>query len=130
MRQRIFLYLEALNQTLWGSKEMRKLSREKHIYEVSADSAPAYEIDLGETVIVEVWDAFAGRYTVRRDEDNDESRANPITGPIYVRGLEPGDIAAIEIINVKTVDQGLLRAASGWKVIDIDNEVAAYSETL
>jgi len=109
---------------------MRKLSREKHVYEVSADSAPAYEIDLGETVIVEVWDAFAGRYTVRRDEDDDESRANPITGPICVRGLEPGDIAAIEIINVKTVDQGLLRAASGWKIIDINNEVAAYSETL
>ena len=109
---------------------MRKLSREKHIYELSAGCPPAYEVDLGETVIVEVWDAFTGRYTVRKDEEDDETRANAATGPIYIRGLEPGDIAAIEIINVKPVGQGILRSASGWRLIDIDDESAAYSEDL
>ncbi len=109
---------------------MRMLSREKYVYELNAGCPPAYEIDLGETVIVEAWDAFTGRYTVRKDEDDDETRANAATGPIYIRGLEPDDIAAIEIINVKPVGQGILRSASGWRLIDIDDGAAAYSEEL
>lgn len=113
-----------------GSEKMRRLSREKYIYEISADSAAAYEVDLGEIVIVEVWDAFAGRYTVRKDEEDDETLANPATGPIYVRDLKPGDIMAIEIVDVKTVDQGILRSSSGLKILDIDNGAAIYSESL
>jgi len=109
---------------------MRRLSREKHIYELSAGCTPAYEIDPGETVLVEAWDAFAGKYTVRKDEKDDDPRANPATGPIYVNGFEPGDIMAIEILDVKPVDQGLLRTKSGWKLIDIDDNFAAYSENL
>lgn len=109
---------------------MRRLSREKYVYELSAGCPPAYEVGLGETVIVEAWDAFAGRYTARKDEEDDETRANAATGPIYIRGLEPGDIAAIEIMNVKPVGQGILRSASGWRLIDIDDGAAAYSEDL
>lgn len=109
---------------------MRRIPRDDYIYEMKADSAPVCEVDLGETLIVEVWDAFAGRYTVRKDEETDEERANPSTGPIYIRGIEPGDIVAIDIIDVKPVYQGLLRAESGWKILDIDDEFAYYSETL
>ena len=109
---------------------MRRISRDRYIYEMSADSAPACEVDLGETLIVEVWDAFAGRYTVRKDAEDSEERANPATGPIYVRGIEPGDIVAIDIIDISPVDQGILRAASGWKLLDVDDDVAVYDETL
>jgi amidase len=109
---------------------MRRLSRERYVYEIGADTAPAYEVDLGETVIVEVWDAFAGRYTVRRDEKDDEGRANPATGPIYIRGFEPGDIMAIEIVDIKPVGQGILRSGSGWRILHIDNGIAVYSEAL
>ncbi len=109
---------------------MRKLSREKYIYEMSADNAPAYRVDLGEAVIVEVWDAFAGRYTVRKDKKDDEALANPATGPIYVNGIEPGDIVAIEILDIRLVDQGVLRLGSGWKILDIDNGMVVYSQNL
>jgi amidase len=109
---------------------MRRLSRDKHIYEMTADSIPAYRVDLDETFIVEVWDAFAGRYTVRKGQEDDESLANPATGPIHVNGLEPGDAMAIEILDIKLVDRGILRTASGWKILDIDNGVAVYSRDL
>ncbi len=109
---------------------MRRLSREKYVYELNAGSEPAYTIDPGETVIVEVWDAFAGKYTIRKDEKDDEARANPATGPIYINGIEPGDIAAIEILDIELVDQGVLRVGSGWKVLDIDNGMAIYSQNL
>jgi len=97
---------------------------------MSADSAPVCEVDLGETLIVEVWDAFAGRHTLRRDEKDDEERANPATGPIYVRGIEPGDIVGIEIIDISPVGQGILSTASGWKLLDVDDDVAVYDDTL
>ena len=109
---------------------MRRLSREKYVYELSAGSKPAYMIDPGETVIVEVWDAFAGKYTVRKDEEDDETRANPATGPMYVNGIEPGDIVAIEILDIELVDQGVLHLGSGWKILDIDNGMAVYSQNL
>jgi len=109
---------------------MQRLSREKHVYELSADGELAYTIDLGETVIVEVWDAFAGRYTVRKDEEDDEARANPATGPIYVNGIEPGDIVAIEILDIELIDQGVLHLGSGWKILDIDDGMAVYSQNL
>jgi len=109
---------------------MRKLSREKYVYELSAGSEPAYIIDSSEAVIVEVWDAFAGKYTVRKDEKDDEARANPATGPIYINGVEPGDIVAIEILGIRLVDQGVLHLGSGWKILDIDDDMAVYSQNL
>jgi amidase len=109
---------------------MQRLSRDKYIYEMSADSPPAYEVDLGETLIVEVWDAFAGRYTVHKDKQDDEERANPATGPIYVRGIEPGDAMAINIIDITPVGDGILNTASGRKILDVDYEFAYYNETL
>jgi len=109
---------------------MQRVPRDRYIYEMSADSAPVCEVDLGETLIVEVWDAFAGRHTLRRDEKDDEERANPATGPIYVRGIEPGDIVGIEIIDISPVGQGILSTASGWKLLDVDDDVAVYDDTL
>ena len=109
---------------------MRRLSRGNYVYELSAGSKPAYMIGPGETVIVEVWDAFAGKYTVRKDERDDEARANPATGPIFVNGIEPGDIVAIEILDIELVDQGVLHLGSGWKVLDIDDDMAVYNQCL
>ena len=53
---------------------MPRVPRDRYIYEISADSAPACEVDLGEILIVEVWDAFAGRHTIRKDEEDNEDR--------------------------------------------------------
>ena len=109
---------------------MQRLSRDKHIYEMSANSPLAYEVDLDELLIVEVWDAFAGRYTARKDEENDETRANAATGPIYVRGIEPGDIIAIDIIDITPTADGILHTVSDPKILPIDDDFAHYSETL
>ena len=108
--------------------DMRRLSRDKYIYKLRADSVPAYQVELGETFIVEVWDAFAGQYTVRKD--GIEREANPATGPIYIRGISPGDIVAIEILDVKTVDQGLLHTEDGWKVMDIVDGLIRFNDRL
>lgn len=107
-----------------------KLSRDKYVYEMSASSKPACKIDLNDTITVGVWDAFAGRHTIRKDEADDEERANPSTGPIYVRGINSGDIIAIDIIDIVPVGEGILNTASGWKILDIKDNHAIYSNDL
>lgn len=109
---------------------MRRLWRDKYIYEMNAQTAPAYEVEPGETFVVEVWDAFAGRYTGRKTEEYEEKLANPSTGPIYVRGFQPGDIMSIEILDIKPIGQGILHTAEGWKILDINDEYAIYRENL
>lgn len=107
---------------------MRKLSRHNHIYSMSHQHPHAYEINLGETVIVETWDAFAGRYTEPDGGQSIEGKANPATGPIAIRGIEPGDTLAIEIFGIEPVGTGILRSGSLLKKIPIIGSYAFFDD--
>jgi len=107
---------------------MRKLSKRNHVYSFSPDHTPVYEIDLGETVVVETWDAFAGRYTEPDGGQSIEDKANPATGPIAVRGIAPGDTLAIEILGVQPVGTGILRSHDLLKKIPIVGEYAFFDD--
>ena len=105
-----------------------KLSRNKHVYTMAAGHAPAYEIGLGETVLVETWDAFGGRYTDPEGGTGVEDRANPATGPIAVRGIEAGDTVAVEILGISPLSPGILRTRELVKEIPIVGEHAFFDE--
>ena len=107
---------------------MRKLGKRKHVYSFSATHKPVYEIDLGETVIVETWDAFAGRYTEPDGGQNVLNKANPATGPIAIRGVEPGDTLAIRILGIRPVGAGILRSGSLLKKIRIAGDYAFFDD--
>ena len=91
---------------------MRMLPKDHHVYDFRPDHPPAYEIDLGEPVVVEVWDAFAGRYTESDGGQGVEGKANPATGPIAVRGIKARDTLAVEILGVQPVGTGVLRSST------------------
>ena len=107
---------------------MRKLSRDHHIYDLGPHEPPAYEIHLGEAVIVETWDAFAGRYTEPDGGQSIEGKANPSTGPIAVRGIEPGDTLAVEILGIDPVGTGILRTGALLKKIPIVGNYALFDD--
>ena len=74
-------------------------------------SEPVATIRPGETVEVETWDASGN--IVRPGQTLEDAHhkgirryGNPITGPIYVEGAEPGDALKIEIIDIKLPDVG------------------------
>jgi amidase len=46
-------------------------------------------------------------------DDLDWERVNPATGPVYIRGAQPGDVLAVEIEDVKVADQGAMVAIPG-----------------
>ena len=85
------------------------LAREHIVYSFDKDHPPALEIDSGDVVEIETYDARTG--TVQRNEDllehSHPDGANPATGPIRVRGAEPGDGLCVEIMGIELAQQGI-----------------------
>ena len=95
-------------------------SRQSLKYTLDHRHAPVLEVELGESFTVETEDAASGSY--RRAEDAahlldawylnySPPMANPVTGPIYVRGAEPGDTLVVQIERLGLDSQG----ATYWR---------------
>lgn len=70
------------------------------------NSYPArLEIASGDTVVFECRDASDGQITPDSDGSNrdefDGSRVHPLTGPVFVKDAQPGDVLAIDILELK-----------------------------
>lgn len=72
--------------------------------------APALEVESGTTVELECADASGGQLhqnsTAEDVKSLDLTRVNPVTGPVYVKGAEPGDVLAVEILELRPHDWG------------------------
>ena len=90
------------------------VKRDQHNYLVGPDIPPVVEIDPGQEVMVETMDAFAGiivdetqLFHTAIDYISLISRSLPVTGPIAVKGAEPGDIIAVHVPNIRVeMDEG------------------------
>jgi amidase len=78
------------------------LSRDRMALAFSASLPPVLEIDPGDVVTFETGDAAYER--LWRGEDPDAIKAeayNAVTGPVLVRGVEPGDAIRIDVLAVE-----------------------------
>ena len=68
------------------------------------DIEPVIEVDEGEEVVIETRAAADNQLTrastVADLATTDPRRAHPLTGPVYVKGAEPGDLLEIEFLDV------------------------------
>ncbi len=82
---------------------------------------PALTVDPGSVVRLEVANASGGQLTAQsRVEDVgrlDFSRINPVTGPVAVRGAEPGDALVVEILDVALDDWGWTANIPGFGLL-------------
>jgi acetamidase/formamidase len=82
---------------------MRTLDREVIHYEFNRTHPTRLTIDSGETIRVFSEDALSGQ--IRRPGDRrDKTKmpfSNPVTGPISIRGAEPGDALAVTIERIE-----------------------------
>ena len=95
---------------------MKRIPREKaYNYYFDADLPPAIRVSIGETFEVETEDASSG--TLREegrlptDENNpgykyEPGRGNPVGGPIFVEGVEKGDLLVVEVLEIIPDEQG------------------------
>lgn len=69
------------------------------------DIVPICEVEQGQRVIIETRDAFDGQLNPA-STDADVGRLNlgpvhPLTGPVYVKGAEPGDLLEIKLLDIE-----------------------------
>lgn len=80
-------------------------------YEWNNAIPPRLTIEPGDTVVFETRDAADEFYSPASTHDDVMRRVfkgHPLTGPVHIRGARPGDVLAVEIIQVEP------RAPFGW----------------
>jgi amidase len=92
------------------------VSREDVIWAFGPDLEPVLEVDPGAIVRLETNDCFSGQ--IRSEDDLvteiDFERVNSATGPIAVRGAEPGDSLVVELLEVSPIEWGVATLIPGY----------------
>jgi amidase len=121
---------------------MHIITRDHIVYSFSRDHQPVLEIDSGDTIRFETYDARTGRIRSEDDLlDHPHPRgANPATGPVLVRGAQPGDTLCIEILDIQLASQGFIAIKAGvgnlghladryvTKLVRIEGDIVHFDE--
>ena len=93
-----------------------RLSRDQVIWAFGPDLEPVLEIEPGDVVTFETNDCFTGQIKSEADlvTDIDLGRINSATGPVALRGAEPGDSLVAEILDVRPVEWGVATLIPGF----------------
>lgn len=108
---------------------MQTLSRAHFVTDMSKDHPPAYQIEEGERVIVETNDChggFVGRDGALRPGG---PGPNPATGPIEVKGSQPGEALAITIHDVRPGEWGFIgggQPGAAFTIVEMGDGLATY----
>ena len=81
------------------------------------DIPPIIEVEQHENIVIETRDASDGQVTHETTasdfEAMDQKVSHPLTGPVYVRGAEPGDLLEVEYVEVFPQSYGWTRFGPG-----------------
>jgi amidase len=93
-----------------------RLSRDEVIWSFGPDLRPVLEVDPGDVVTFETNDCFSGQIQTEDDlvTDIDLGQINSATGPVAVRGAEPGDSLVVEILDVRPDEWGVATLIPGF----------------
>ncbi len=92
------------------------VSRDQHVWSFNAAAEPVVMVEPGTTLEIETWDCFTGQVTTEADTlaTLDLSRVNSATGPIGVRGAEPGDSLSVTLLDVRPGRRGAAMCIPEW----------------
>ncbi|HEY3107188.1 MAG TPA: acetamidase/formamidase family protein [Chloroflexota bacterium] len=98
---------------------MKSLSRDQATYAYSRFDRPVLEVSPGETIRVETEDALGATFRAPEDiaPEGFARLTYPLTGPIHVRGAEPGDTLAVRVDDIELSDQGVVLYRGGGGVL-------------
>jgi amidase len=93
--------------------ELPRVTRDHIHHSFSPDHKPVLYVHQNETFLVETVDCFGGIVTPENPSaDPAYETLNPVTGPIYIHGAEPGDILAVEILDIIPQGVGIARCGN------------------
>jgi len=99
---------------------MNRITRDHITYILSRDLPPVATVDPGAVVVFETLDAASGKLKTLEDALTiyaPREQANPATGPVSVRGSEPGDSLVVTILDIQLGERGHTRIRRGAGVI-------------
>lgn len=107
---------------------LRRLTANRNFTVWKPQMEAAFHVSLDEVVLVEMSHGMPGLVTREGvfSQPGPDAVINPMTGPIYVDGIEPGDALAIDIMDIKTGDWGY---CSG-RIFELRDGYAVFSPTL
>jgi amidase len=91
-----------------AKESMKRVTRTNRVFSYSAEHEPCAHLSPGETVLVETTNAFGDQKFEPGDTlaDLDLEQADPLTGPLYVEGAQPGDTLVVHIDHIELVGVG------------------------
>lgn len=94
---------------MYAKKVDHVVTAEEFVLGFSSQMSSVLEVSPGAVVTFETQDCYSGQIQTESDlvTDLDYSRINPATGPVAVRGAEPGDSLIVEILDIRLGDQGV-----------------------
>src|SRR6476619_2224262 len=92
-----------------------RISRDDVIWSFGPDLEPVIEVQPGDVVTFETNDCFTGQIQSADDlvTEIDFARVNSATGPVAVRGAEPGDSLVAEILEIRPGPRGFATLIPG-----------------
>jgi amidase len=93
-----------------------RLGRDQIIWAFGPDLDPVLEVEPGDTVTFETNDCFTGQILSEDDlvTEIDFDRVNSATGPVAVRGAQPGDSLVAEVLDVRPAEVGFATLIPGF----------------
>src|SRR5438874_8090044 len=93
-----------------------RLGRDQVIWSFGPDLEPVLKVEPGETVVFETNDCFTGQIRSENDlvTEIDLDRINSATGPVAVKGAEPGDSLVAEIVDIRPIEWGVATLIPGF----------------
>jgi len=91
------------------------ISREKVFFAFSPGLKAIAQIEQGEEVLLQTHDCFEGQIQTTSDLVNslDWSHVNPVTGPLYIAGTQPGDVLRIDLLELTVGEQSSMVTIPG-----------------
>ena len=82
---------------------MTTISRENLFFAFSPANSPAAHVRQGELVTLETHDCFEGQIQTSTDliTNLNWEHVNPATGPVFIDGVQPGDVLRIELVEIQ-----------------------------
>jgi len=98
---------------------MLRIRRDTIVYSLDKAHAPVATVEPGAELLFETWDARTGTIRSERDllETPHPKGPNPATGPVFVRGAEPGDSLVVHILDIALGNRGYTGTRPGRGVL-------------
>lgn len=97
---------------------MIKIGRDKVFYRFDKSKPPTQTVKPGDVLSIKTRDSHDG--TIRSGAGRyytEQFRPNPATGPIALSGVEPGDTLVLDILEIRTGNQGFTTIRPSWGLI-------------